>query len=282
MQVAYQVCENSFGKGLFVKHDIKAGCKLWDFHKSKSVVYDEAQARHWIDTQDDAIKRDITEHSFWVTRRQVIGQQGGNDPNPNGLCLVDVRQDDGRFFNHSATPNCTMGSLLNERQRVTDFDPMSIYACRNIRSHEELSDDSCAFSQDPHWYSNVCKRLGVNRSFMELMPSNLLGMPGELSGLSMPPVMMYPPVPPPPTEPEGPVILGLTMTTESAGDDIRDQRQRIENRTWKPNPKKHFDWIAVVNSKKTQSCSASSDLSDQAGRCADSRESCRVAARAQG
>jgi hypothetical protein len=55
--------------------------------------------------------------------------------------LIDLRTDDGRFFNHSAKPNIALGSVLTATGLTAADGARSSYALRDIRPGEELLDD---------------------------------------------------------------------------------------------------------------------------------------------
>eukprot|EP01048_Picozoa_sp_COSAG05_P006418 COSAG05_NODE_414_length_10051_cov_120.012158_14_plen_93_part_01 len=73
--------------------------------------------------------------------------------------LVDISRDDGRFFNHSESPNVYLGSVAAQRRRSKGFpaslDPHSTYAAADIAAGEELLDDYNTYGKEPRWYSEL-------------------------------------------------------------------------------------------------------------------------------
>jgi SET domain-containing protein len=70
--------------------------------------------------------------------------------------------DDGKFWNHSETPNTGYGASLD------DLD--SSYAIRDIQAGEELLDDYGIYEY-PEWFSQLAREYGVSQDFITIKDS---------------------------------------------------------------------------------------------------------------
>ena len=136
MQVPVEVRESpGRGRGVFSTADIAAGTMVWDFHKATVRVYTEAEAKTMCEalfseqTLDSATT--LFSYAYWS-----IHKPGG----PVGLYLIDLVNEDGRFFNHSFEPNILLGSAIDSSAEKK-LDNLCSYAIRNIKAGEELLDD---------------------------------------------------------------------------------------------------------------------------------------------
>lgn len=127
MQVAYVVAESpGKGLGVFVQEAVAQHRLLWDVRASRAVVLSEAQA------QQLAAQLQASGQLKAALQHMYFDRAG---------CLIDVRQDDGRFVNHSSRPNSALGAVLTAQGVPGDFQPNCSYALRDIQPGEELLED---------------------------------------------------------------------------------------------------------------------------------------------
>ena len=126
MQVAYRVSQSpGKGQGIFLLEPVPQYALVWEFSAANLRVYNERGARELVAQTQPAGLTNLLSYAYFSA---------------DGL-LVDLREDDGRFFNHSGTPNVALGSVLLAQGIPGDFHPMSTYALRDLQSGEELLDD---------------------------------------------------------------------------------------------------------------------------------------------
>lgn len=124
MQVPYRMCYVAGkGIGLFSLERVPQHTLVWDFHAANLQIHNDQSARAFVPSSVDL--SDLLKYSYFTD---------------DGL-LVDIRKDDGRFFNHSNTPNVALGSVLRAQGISGNFHPTSTYALRDIEPGEELLDD---------------------------------------------------------------------------------------------------------------------------------------------
>lgn len=134
MQVEYEIRASPVGgRGVFVKEDVKKGQLVWKY--SPEVVRehpDDASVRRRLEGAKEEDVQDFLSHAYcWEGK------------------VVEIL-DDGKYFNHSRTPNT---GLLPE-------DPDSSFALRDISRGEELFDDYSAHDTLP-WYETICAEYGT-------------------------------------------------------------------------------------------------------------------------
>lgn len=123
-------CGGDKGKGVFTLVNCHEGQLLWEPVLVTTRTPTEAQAYL------DSLKRDEAQE---LLRQSFVS---GDD------MLCSNPQDDGRFMNHSSTPNCLAG-LKGGR------------ATRPIVAGEELTCDY-GLLPCPKWYENLCIDFGVH------------------------------------------------------------------------------------------------------------------------
>jgi SET domain-containing protein len=123
MQVAYEVKNAAFGKGLFATKDIARGTLIWQHGKANlHLLEGEAAAQEYLSALTAEEMVQFLHAAYW-----------------SGSTLVDLRLDDGQFFNHNAKPNVALGEAIKGPDGV--LEAKSTYALRDIVSGEELVDD---------------------------------------------------------------------------------------------------------------------------------------------
>ncbi len=115
MQVACTVKDSIHGgKGLFSTHPVAKGTLLWDFLTARIRVLNEEEAKQLSNKAwEEGNLATLCTYAYWQS------SEIGN------CSLVDIRDDDGRYFNHSWTPNVGFGSRLkhaNGRQIARSMD----------------------------------------------------------------------------------------------------------------------------------------------------------------
>lgn len=168
MQVPYEVRDSvGRGKGLFATNDIATGTLVWDFHKANISVYSEAEAK----TVCEALASEQTLDSATQLVTYAYWSLHNPDGRADGLFLVDVTKDDGRFFNHSFDPNVALGGVLDQKSQET-HDMLSSYALRDIKAGEEIIDDYNTYATDPEWYDELARKCGIDDSYLDKATPN--------------------------------------------------------------------------------------------------------------
>ena len=192
MQVAYEVRATRWGYGIYAAQPIKRGAVIWDAARSKGrvVYYKGSEAQVLCARLDAAVPpaeevKHLLECAYFDGRGQ----------------LVDLRQDDGKYFNHdprkqniglgsfppAATAAAAAAAALALRSPLesarlsvkplhphvaTDplvsvsVDDESTYALRNILAGEELLDDYNTYGKPPDWYESLMAKHGVGTSYL--------------------------------------------------------------------------------------------------------------------
>lgn len=153
MQIDY-IINNSPGKGqgIFTNQSISQYSLVWNFNMANINIYNEISAKLLIkNIEDKTIIKNILIYSYF---------SGDN-------IFVDIRNDDGKFFNHSNNPNVVLGKILLEQNIPGNFHSMSTYALRDIKAGEELYDNYNTYCDEPEWYKDIIKQNGLNFLFME-------------------------------------------------------------------------------------------------------------------
>jgi len=149
MEVPYVIKSDRWGGlGVFAATDIKAGTKVWAFGKANVTVLDEDEAKAICTRQDPAALAHLLRMNYWI---QPVD---GGAPK-----MVDIRADDGRFFNHGVPPNVGPQSGSDDK--------FSTYALVDIREGEELVDDYRTYAEEPAWYSALLVEQGVDVSYID-------------------------------------------------------------------------------------------------------------------
>eukprot|EP00729_Bicosta_minor_P017319 gene17319-9245_t len=99
MQVEYEVklSRRTGEMGVFTKREISKDTLVWKYADANKKQYSEAEVKH-LEINDPKAFSELDFTSFF---------------SPDGR-LIDLRDDDGRFFNHSTKPNLGLGSVLAE------------------------------------------------------------------------------------------------------------------------------------------------------------------------
>jgi hypothetical protein len=160
MQVAYEVRDATFGKGLFTPEHIPIGTCIWDRSAANLKIVLASDAEKYVAKLDRGTLRTLLEYAYF-------GADGE---------LIDLTDDDGRYFNHSnsrSQTNVALGSVLLEAAEANGtpppdgIDPGSTYALRDIAAGEELLDDYNTYNDEPQWYLDLLSEHGVDTSYCQ-------------------------------------------------------------------------------------------------------------------
>ena len=125
MQIKYEIKPSQFGKGLFTTQHITSGACVWKYTPNVNVIeYNETQCKTHLDSlQSKSEAKDFLDLTY-----------GRFDK----LCFIT---DDGRYINHSETPNCK-----------TKMETGHTYAIKDIYIGEELFEDYTSFDHPFYLY----------------------------------------------------------------------------------------------------------------------------------
>ncbi len=151
LEINYNI-ENSKdkGKGIFTLQTISMYSLIWDFNKADVYIYNEYNAIKLI----SKLIKDNDIHTLLIYSYFKDN------------LLVDIRNDDGRFFNHSNNPNVVLGYILINNNIPGNFDPNSTYALRDIEIGEELVDNYNTYGNEPEWYKNILEEYKIDISYL--------------------------------------------------------------------------------------------------------------------
>lgn len=121
MEIQYEIKNTIYGKGLFTKEHIISGKCIWKY--INVLEYDEFACKEYLRSlkPDEAI--------------QFLDLSYGRGEK---LCLIT---DDGRFINHSETPNCKTNMITGD-----------VYAIKDISIGDELFEDYASFDHPSYIY----------------------------------------------------------------------------------------------------------------------------------
>lgn len=133
MQVAYRVAESpGKGRGLFAVAAVPRFSLVWDFNAANVRLFSDDGARALVlQLQGAGGLPELLSYAYFTA----------------DAMLVDLREDDGRFFNHSPCPNVALGGLLAQWGVPGEFHALSTYALRDIAPGEELLDDYTTYGR---------------------------------------------------------------------------------------------------------------------------------------
>jgi hypothetical protein len=160
MQVAFRVSKDAYGGfGIFSTEAIPAGTMVWSWAHANVPTFDDRTARELCEAA--VLNGDITailHYNFFVE----VGDR---------TMFVDMRGDNGRFFNHSAAnigQNVAFGSVMSKLVGATSgaaYEQHSTYALRDIPAETELLEDYTAYSASPSWYDTLLREHDVDESY---------------------------------------------------------------------------------------------------------------------
>ena len=119
MNILYEIRENKYGKGIYVLEDVKANTCIWTYKLNNNVF--EYSAEQSISHLNSLSNLEEQQRFLELTF-------GKGDK----LCLIT---DDGKYVNHSETPNCK-----------TDLINGNCYSLRDIKKDEEILEDYNSFT----------------------------------------------------------------------------------------------------------------------------------------
>lgn len=158
MQIDYIISNSpGKGKGVFTTQNVTQYSLIWDFNKANINIYNENSAKGLInklqekDTEDNTCLKQLLNYAYFS----------------NDNIYVDIRGDDGKFFNHSNNPNVALGKVLLEQNIPGNYHMLSTYAIRDIILGEELCDNYNTYYDEPEWYKNIIEQNGLDFSFMK-------------------------------------------------------------------------------------------------------------------
>jgi len=122
MNIDYEIRENKYGKGIYVLEDVKANTCIWTYKLNDNVF--EYSAEQSILHLEQLPTLEEQKRFLEITF-------GKGDK----LCLIT---DDGKYVNHSETPNCK-----------TDLINGNCYSIRDIKKDEEILEDYNNFVHPP-------------------------------------------------------------------------------------------------------------------------------------
>ena len=91
----------------------------------------------------------------------------------DGKILVDLRVDDGRYYNHSHSPNIGLGSsaaaltAVKASGQKMAVSPGSLYTLRDIQAGEELFVNYHLYAEEPEWYIKLLASKGYDPLLLE-------------------------------------------------------------------------------------------------------------------
>ena len=137
MQIEYIISNSpNKGKGVYTTQFIPQYSIIWNFNMANIKLYNETAIKKIIYESNNI---DLLNYGYFTLDN----------------IFVDIREDDGKYFNHSNNPNIALGSVLINKNIPGDFHPNSSYALRNIEITEELFDNYNSFGKMPEWYENI-------------------------------------------------------------------------------------------------------------------------------
>ena len=143
VQVPYEVLDTDYGKGLFATAKVPAGSLVWGYVQGVNVrEYDEEAALAHLSTKT------FKECQRWLDL--TYGQRGM-------LCEV---LDDGKYMNHSTSPNCKTRHGGNT------------YAVRDIEPGEQLYEDYTTFDH-PDFLYPLLEKYECAPDYYELAPRGM-------------------------------------------------------------------------------------------------------------
>lgn len=145
MQVNYEIGKDAWGGfGVFAAEKILKGTLVWNYDDANINTLDEKLAKNLC--SNPLIIRDILTANYF----DASGQ------------MVDLRNDPGRYFNHSRSPNVSLGSVIG----WNDYYAKSTFALRDIEIGEELLDDYRTYGEVPKWYQELLKKHGFDELYL--------------------------------------------------------------------------------------------------------------------
>ena len=159
MQVPYEIRDATWGKGVFASKRILAGTCVWRRGDARLTAVPAGEAKEYVaNLHEDSLQK-LLEYAYF---------------GPGGE-LINLQEDDGRYFNHSGThTNVGLGSVLiaaAEAKGETPpegIEPTSTYTLREIAPEEELLDDYNTYHPEPDWYLDILASRGVDISYLSL------------------------------------------------------------------------------------------------------------------
>jgi hypothetical protein len=139
--------------GVFCTNDVKAGQVVWSFEAANVVEYDDQEARELCRSLSLEGQVAVATYSYYCAS---TGR------------LLDIRHDDGRYFNHSDEPNVGLGMIYKSRspgELAVQLSDRDCVALVDIPAGSELLDNYRTFGEEPDWFITWSDSLGVNNSF---------------------------------------------------------------------------------------------------------------------
>lgn len=116
------------GLGLFANENIKKGSVIWKFTPGFDIKFTKGEIKK-LPKQ----AKDFLEVYGWLSKKS------------GKICLSS---DNGKYFNHSASPNCLSKYYENEEEVITK-------AIKDIKKGEEITDNYNSFEEDSSWTREI-------------------------------------------------------------------------------------------------------------------------------
>jgi hypothetical protein len=122
MNIQYDIRNNEYGKGIYVLEDIKENTCIWTYKLNNNVFeYSEAETITHLNSLPT-----LEEQQRFLDLTFGKGDK---------LCLIT---DDGKYVNHSESPNCK-----------TDLITGNCYAIKDIKKDEEILENYQSYTHSP-------------------------------------------------------------------------------------------------------------------------------------
>ena len=141
MNINYELRFNQYGKGIYVLEDIKANTCIWTYKLNNNVFEYSAE---------ESISHLESLPSLEEQKRFLDLTFGKGDK----LCLII---DDGKYVNHSETPNCK-----------TDLITGNCYAIKNIKKDEEILEDYRSYTH-PSFLFPLIKKYNCEPTYYDFV-----------------------------------------------------------------------------------------------------------------
>lgn len=153
MQVPYEIKDAKWGKGVFATAPIAKGTVIWRLVDANVVVVPEDKAREYVAKVEAESVKAIEEFlnlSYWMDES-----------------LVDIRNDDGRFFNHDVKAQNVGYCEGMMEDGGGQGASAATYALKDIAPGEEMLDDYNTYDDGPEWYTEICVKYNIPLDYLE-------------------------------------------------------------------------------------------------------------------
>lgn len=132
MQIEYEIRDTDIGKGIFALSDISKGKYIWKYNSKNKTNINKTNIQlnkiyNVIEYNESSCKKHLSKLSFKEAHNFLDITYGRGEL----LCQII---DDGKYMNHSESPNCKT-NMING----------NVYAITNIKYGEQLFEDYSTF-----------------------------------------------------------------------------------------------------------------------------------------